>query len=74
MGLFKRIMADKKEQSVTTKQQIGTSLSQRDSIEKLNLMEHSFNALTHAGVQTVGQLLKLQANSDLFMVLEVHLS
>ena len=45
MGLFKRIMADKKEQSVTTKQQIGTSLSQRDSIEKLNLMEHSFNAL-----------------------------
>ena len=65
MGLFKRIMADKKEQSVTTKQQIGTSLSQRDSIEKLNLMEHSFNALTHAGVQTVGQLLKLVESSEL---------
>ena len=65
MGLFKRIMADKKEQSVTTKQQIGTSLSQRDSIEKLNLMEHSFNALTHAGVQTVGELLKLVESGEL---------
>ena len=65
MGLFKRIMADKKEQSVTTKQQIGTSLSQRDSIEKLNLMEHSFNALTHAGVQTVGKLLKLVESGEL---------
>ena len=65
MGLFKRIMADKKERSVTTKQQIGTSLSQRDSIEKLNLMEHSFNALTHAGVQTVGELLKLVESGEL---------
>ena len=65
MGLFKRIMADKQEQSVTTKQQIGTPLSQRDPIEKLNLMEHSFNALTHAGVQTVGELLKLVESGEL---------
>ena len=65
MGLFKRITADKQEQSVTTKQQIGTSLSHRDSIEKLNLMEHSFNALTHAGVQTVGELLKLVESGKL---------
>ena len=65
MGLFKRITADKKEQSVTTKQQIGASLSQRDSIEKLNLMEHSFNALTHVGVQTVGELLKLVESGEL---------
>ena len=34
MGLFKRIMADKQEQPVRTKQQVATPLSQRDSIEK----------------------------------------
>ena len=65
MGLFKRIMVDKQEQPVTTKQQIATPLSQRDPIEKLNLMEYSFNALTHAGVQTVGELLKLVESGEL---------
>lgn len=65
MGLFKRIMADKQEQPVTTKQKIATRLSQRDPIEKLNLMEHSFNALTHAGVQIVGQLLKLVESGEI---------
>ena len=65
MGLFKRIMADKQEQPVTTKQKIATRLSQRDPIEKLNLMEDSFNALTHAGVQIVGQLLKLVESGEI---------
>ena len=65
MGLFKRIIVDKQEQPVTTKQKIATRLSQRDPIEKLNLMEHSFNALTHAGVQIVGQLLKLVESGEI---------
>ena len=57
-------MVDKRERPVTTKQQIATHLSHRDSIEKLNLMEHSFNALTQAGVQTVGALLKLVESGE----------
>ena len=35
------------------------SLSREDSIEKLNLTEYSFNALTALGVQTVGEVLNL---------------
>ena len=58
-------MVDKRERPVTTKQQIATHLSQRDPIEKLNLMEYSFNALTHAGVKTVGELLKLVESGEL---------
>ena len=54
-----QIMVDKQERLVTTKQQIATHLSQGDPIEKLNLTEYSFNALTSAGIQTVGKLLKL---------------
>ena len=54
-----QIMVDKQERPVTTKQQIATHLSQGDPIEKLNLTEYSFNALTSAGIQTVGKLLKL---------------
>ena len=65
MGLFKRITADKQEQPVTTKEKIATRLSQRDPIEKLNLMEHSSKALTHAGVQIVGQLLKLVESGEI---------
>ena len=65
MGLFKRIIADKQEQPVTTKQKIATRLSQRDPIEKLSLTEYSFKALTHAGVQIVGQLLKLVESGEI---------
>ncbi len=60
-----QITADMQEQLVTTKQQITTHLSQEDSIEKLNLTEYSFNVLTHAGVQTVGELLKLVESGEL---------
>ena len=35
------------------------SLSREDSIEKLNLTEYSFNALTALGVQTIGEVLNL---------------
>ena len=65
MGLFKRIIGNKQEQPVTTKQKISTRLSQRDPIEKLNLTEYSFKALTHAGVQIVGQLLKLVESGEI---------
>ena len=54
-----RITDDIPEQLVTTKPQITTHLSQKDSIERLNLTEDSFNALTSAGVQTIGEVLKL---------------
>ncbi len=58
-------MVDERERPVTTKQQIATHLSQQDSIEKLNLTEYSFNALTSAGVKTVGELLKLVKSGEL---------
>ena len=65
MGLFKRIITDKQEQPITTKQKIVPHLSQRDPIEKLNLTEYSLKALTHAGVQIVGQLLKLVESGEI---------
>ena len=59
-----QINADKQKQLVTTKQHIATPLSQRDPIEKLNLIGYSFNALTYADVQTVGELLKLVESGE----------
>ena len=60
-----QIMTNKQEQPVTTKQQIATHLSQEDPIEKLRLTESSFNALTCADVQTVGEVLKLVESGEL---------
>ena len=40
------------------------SFSREDSIEKLNLTEYSFNALTALGVQTVGEVLTLVESGE----------
>ncbi len=60
-----QITVDMPEQLVTTKQQITPYLSQRDSIEKLNLTKYSFNSLTGIGVQTIGGVLKLVESGEL---------
>ena len=60
-----QITTGKQEQQVTTKQQITTHLSQKDPIEKLNLTESPYNALTCAGVQTVGEVFKLVESGEL---------
>ena len=39
-------------------------LSREDSIEKLNLTQYSFNALTAVGVKTVGEVLKLVESGE----------
>ena len=60
-----QITTGKQEQQVATKQQITTHLSQKDPIEKLNLTESPYNALTCAGVQTVGEVFKLVESGEL---------
>lgn len=51
-----------------TPERNNASFSQEDPIEKLDLSERSYNALTRAGVQTVGEVLQLVDTGKLITI------